>query len=71
MFKIHIDGLDGSLNWGKPTLAEAIEIATGELRERRPPVNANITDSDKEQMVWEGSKSPSGAITARGIKPAD
>jgi hypothetical protein len=69
MFKIHIDGLDGSLEWGKPTLAEAIAVATSELKDRRPPVNASITDSDQEQMVWEGIKSASGAISAKGTKP--
>jgi len=51
MFKIRIDGLDGSLAWGKPTLAEAIALATSELKERRPPVNAGITDSNGKDQV--------------------
>ena len=66
MFKIRIDGLDGSLAWGKPTLAEAIALATSELEERRPPVNASITDSPGEEMVWEGAKSATGVITRTG-----
>ncbi len=68
MFKIHIDGLDGSLEWGKPTLAEAIAVASSELKERRCPVHASVTDSTKHQMVWEGTKSASGVITATSAK---
>jgi len=68
MFKIHIDGLDGSLEWGKPTLAEAVAVASGELEERRCPVRASITDSARQQTVWEGTKSASGVITATSAK---
>jgi hypothetical protein len=63
MFKVHIDGRDGTLEWGKSTLAEAIAVATSELNERRPPVNASITDSSREVTVWEGAKSAGGVIT--------
>jgi hypothetical protein len=67
MFKVHIDGLDGTLEWGKPTLVEAIALARSELAERRPPVNASITDSAAELRVWEGAKSTSGVVTGAGI----
>jgi hypothetical protein len=63
MFKIHIDGLDGSLDWNKPTLAEAIAIATAELKERRRPVNDSITDADNEQVVWGQDISASGVVS--------
>lgn len=68
MFSIHIDGLDGSLEWGKPTLAEAIAVASDELEERRFPVHATIIDSAGHQMVWEGTKSASGIITSTNAK---
>lgn len=41
MFKLHIDGRDGSLEWGKPTLAEEIALAASELKDRRAPANAS------------------------------
>lgn len=63
MFMIHIDGLDGSLDWNKPTLAEAIALATDELRERRRPVNANIIDSTNEQVVWGQEINESGIVS--------
>ncbi len=66
MFNVHIEGLDGSLDWGKPTLNEAITLATSELKERRAPVNASITDSAGGLMVWEAAKSASGVITRTG-----
>jgi len=66
MFNVHIEGLDGSLDWGKPTLPEAIAVATSELKERRAPVNASITDSTGGLMVWEAAKSASGVITKTG-----
>lgn len=67
MFKVQIDGRDGTLEWGKPTLVEAIALAKSELAERRPPVNACITDSAGEQRVWERAKSLSGVMTGTGI----
>ncbi len=67
MFMVQIDGLDGTLEWGKPTLVEAIALATSELQERRPPVNASITDSAGQQRVWERAKSTGGVMTGTGI----
>ena len=63
MFMIHIDGLDGSLDWNKPTLAEAIALVTGELKDRRPPINASITDASSEQVVWKRDISATGVIS--------
>lgn len=62
MFKVFIDGRDGSLEWSQPTLIEGIALATSELKDRRAPVNASITDSLSGALVWEGSQSASGLI---------
>ena len=67
MFMIHIDGLDGSLDWNKPTLPEAIALATEELKERRRPVNASITDASNEQVVWGQDISAAGAVSTTGV----
>jgi hypothetical protein len=71
MFTIHIDGLDGSLDWIKPTLAEAIAVATGELKERRRPVNASITDTSNERVVWGQDITASGVVSKLGIAHSD
>ena len=63
MFSMPIEGIDGSLDWGKPTLAEAIDLATSEIAQRRFPVNGCITDSVLVQIIWDGSKNAGGVIT--------
>ena len=49
MFKLHIDGRDGLLEWDKPALAEAIALAAVERKDRRAPAHASIDGSAVNQ----------------------